>query len=148
VFNCNTLIQAIAFDDGPAAKCVVLVESDKIELFVSKPTLAELRRVLAYDEVLAISPNMTPLRIEAFLERLTFRATLVRQVRHVMDYPRDPTDEPYIDLAVAANADFLVSRDKDLLALMTGHSTICRDFRRKTRPLRVVDPVTFVKSVG
>jgi hypothetical protein len=53
VFDCNTLVQAVAFDDGPAAECVRLAESGLFELFASKPTLAELRRVLAYEEVLA-----------------------------------------------------------------------------------------------
>jgi predicted nucleic acid-binding protein len=43
VFDCNTLVQAIAFDDGPAASCVRLVESGRIELLVSRSTLAELR---------------------------------------------------------------------------------------------------------
>ena len=118
-----------------------------VELFVSRPTLAELRRVLAYPEVLAISPRLAPQRVAAFLERLTFRATLVRRVRHVIDYPRDPKDEPYIDLAAAAKADYLVTRDKDLLSLMTSHSVVAKQFRRMTRPLRVLDPVAFLAAL-
>ena len=65
-----------------------------------------------------------------------------------MDYPRDPADEPYIDLAVAAAADYLVTRDRDLLSLTNGHSTACKEFRRKTRPLRVLDPVQFLRVIG
>lgn len=148
VYDCNLLVQAVAFDNGPAARCLRLVESGQVELFVSRPTLRELRRVLAYDEVVAISPNMTPRRIGAFLKRLTFRARLVRRTPHIMDYPRDPNDEPYIDLAVAARADYLVTRDRDLLSLMSGHSLLCKQFRRKTRPLRVIDPVAFLRIVS
>jgi putative PIN family toxin of toxin-antitoxin system len=147
VFDCNLLVQALAFDSGPAAQCLRLVESGQVELFVSRPTLNELRRVLRYEEVVAISPNMTPARIGAFLKRLMFRATLIRRTPHVMDYPRDPADEPYIDLAVASSADYLVTRDRDLLSLMSGHSPICKQFRRRTRPLRVVDPVSFLRTV-
>src|SRR2546428_11139855 len=73
VFDCNTFVQAIVFDDGPAAQCLRLAESGRFELFVSRPTLAELRRVLGYERVVAISPNLTPERVAAFLERLTFR---------------------------------------------------------------------------
>jgi len=120
-----------------------VVESGRVELFLSRPILAELRRVLRYNEVLAISPNMTSERIGAFSQRLEFRATLVRRIRHTMDYPRDPKDEPYIDLAATAKADYLVSRDKDLLVLMTGHSAECKRFRQITRPLRVVTPWIF-----
>ena len=78
---------------------------------------------------------------------MTFRATLVRRVRHVMDYARDPKDEPYIDLAAAARADYLVTRDKDLLSLMTAHSAAAKLFRQKTRPLAVLDPVAFLRAL-
>ena len=60
VFDCNTLIQAIAFECGPAAECLRLAESGRFELFVSRATLAELRRVLAYEQVASMSPSMTP----------------------------------------------------------------------------------------
>ena len=90
---------------------------------------------------------MTPARIGAFLQRLEFRATLVRKVKHVLDYARDPQDEPYIDLAATANADCLVTRDKDLLSLMTGHALVVKTFRRKTHPLRIRDPAGFLDWV-
>ena len=148
VFDCNILIQAVVFGSGPAAACLQIVERGQVELLLSKMTLAELRRVLAYREVLEITPELTLVRIASFVERLTFRATLIRRVRHMFDYPRDPDDEPYIDLAIAGRADYLVSRDKDLLSLVTGHSPICRQFRQMTRPLRVVDPPTFISIIG
>jgi putative PIN family toxin of toxin-antitoxin system len=146
--DCNTLVQAIAFDNSPASLCLRLAEQGIVELFISKATLAELRRVLAYEEILAISPNMTPERIDAFLQRLTYRAALVRNVRHTMDYPRDPDDEAYLDLAIAAKTDYLVSRDRDLLVLMTGHSLICKRFRRQAHPLRILEPEQFLAEVG
>jgi uncharacterized protein len=148
VFDCNTLVQAAAFGSCPAAECLRLVESGAFELLVSKATFAELRRVLAFDEVRLISPALTEERSAAFVQRLAFRATLVRRVRHAFDYPRDPKDEPYIDLAATAKADYLVSWDKDLLSLMSGHSAICKRFRQKTHPLQVVDPVAFLSAIG
>ncbi len=36
----------------------------------------------------------------------------------------------YINLAVAAGADFIISRDKDLLDLMTSHADECKEFRQ------------------
>ena len=148
VFDCNILVQAIAFEDGPAAEAFRLAESGRFELFVSKATLAELRRVLGYEEVRAISPNMTPVRIAAFLRRLTFRATLLRRVRRQFHFQRDPKDEPYLDLVAAAKADYLVTRDKDLLSLMTGDSLFCKEFRLKTRPLTILDPIAFLGAIG
>lgn len=148
VFDCNVCLQAFAFEEGPAAEALRIAEASKIELIVSKPTLRELREVLACKDLQAISPNMTSVRIAAFLERLAYRSTLIRRVRHVFDFPRDRRDEPYLDLAIAAKADYLVTRDKDLLWLMTGHTLLCKRFRRKTHPLRVIDPVALLQALG
>lgn len=147
VFDCNIYVQAIAFENGPAAECLRLLEAGRFELFLSKPILAELRRVLTYPSVVQMAPSLTPHRVAAFIKRLTFRGTLVRRVRHAMDFPRDPKDEPYIDLAATVKADFLVSRDNDLLSLMTGHSAVAKEFRRKTRPLVVLDPAAFLAAL-
>jgi predicted nucleic acid-binding protein len=56
-------------------------------------------------------------------------------------------DEPYINLAVEAEADYIISRDKDLLDLMTGYTEECKDFRRRFRPLKVIAPVEFLKEL-
>ena len=147
VFDCNTFIQGVSFDAGPAAECIRLFEAGRFELFISKPVLAELRRVLNYAEVIAISPSMTPQRIGAFLDRVIYRATLVRRVPRFMTFERDPNDEPYLNLGAAIKADYLVTRDLDLLHLMEGHSPFCKRFRQKTRPLQVVNPVEFLKRL-
>ena len=81
---------------------------------------------------------------DTFLTQLIFRAKVQPIVRHVFDYPRARQDEPYVDLAVAANADFLVSRDKDLLTLTTDHSLIAKQFRQRFRRLRILNPVAFL----
>jgi putative PIN family toxin of toxin-antitoxin system len=148
VFDCNIFVQALAYDDGPSAECVRSVESGYVELFVSGKTLAELRNVLSYPEVLAISPGMTAVRIAALQNRLAFRGTLVRRVKHFIDYPRDRNDEPYLDLVTMVKADYLVTQDNDLLSLMTGYSAICKQFHQKTHPLRVVKPVDFLNAIG
>jgi predicted nucleic acid-binding protein len=50
-------------------------------------------------------------------------------------------------LTHSAEADYLVSRDKDLLDLMTGYTDECKEFRRRFRPLKVLDPVEFLKEM-
>jgi predicted nucleic acid-binding protein len=59
---------------------------------------------------------------------------------------RDPDDEPYINLAVEARADYLVIRDKDLLDLMTAYAPEAKEFRQKFRFLRVIEPPEFLKT--
>ncbi len=56
-------------------------------------------------------------------------------------------DECYINLAIEAKADYLVSRDRDLLDLMTGHTDVCKDFRRRFRQLKIVEPIEFLRRM-
>ena len=61
----------------------------------------------------------------------------------VFSYPRDPKDEPYVNLAVAAGLRYLVSRDKDLLDLMQDPS-----FQQRFPDLMILDPVTFLRALS
>lgn len=87
-------------------------------------------------------------RIEAFIHRLAFRATLIRDVPRTFEYPRARQDEPYVDLAAAADAEYLVSRDTDLLALATDHSILGKEFRQRFPRLSVVNPVAFLRAIA
>jgi hypothetical protein len=65
----------------------------------------------------------------------------LRTFPHVFSYPRDPDDEPYINLAIAAAAQYLVSWDKDLLDLMRDE-----DFRQRFPGLTILNPVALLKA--
>ena len=54
--------------------------------------------------------------------------------------PRDPDDEPYLNLAIAAGADYLVTWDKDLLDLMQDAS-----FRAQYPRLTILNPVALLQ---
>jgi predicted nucleic acid-binding protein len=62
-------------------------------------------------------------------------------------FPHAPDDEPYLNLAIAARAQFLVTRDKDLLDLMNWRKKDGREFRKRFRKLKIVDPASFVKEI-
>jgi putative PIN family toxin of toxin-antitoxin system len=132
VFDCNILLQAAARPDGPAAACLRLLDANRIAVYVSSATVKS-SAVVTYPSVRRLFPDLTDANVGAFLRRLLYKAYLVRRVRHVLDYPRAPQDEPYIDLAASVDADYLVSRDKDLLSLMTGHSPSELFGRRRVR---------------
>src|SRR4051812_49118882 len=109
VFDCNVYVQAISRMNGPAAAALRLIEENRITLHLSKPILREIRRTLQYPEIRQRNPQVTEEVIDAFLARVSFRGILHRDVPHIFDYARDPDDEPYIDLAVAVSADYLVT---------------------------------------
>lgn len=74
--------------------------------------------------------------IQAFLNDIKSKAVFVKNVSPKFEYPRDPKDEKYINLAIEAEADYLISRDKDLLDLMTDVSIAGKEFRQKSRPYK------------
>jgi uncharacterized protein len=145
VFDCNVLLQAAARERSVAAKCLNLAESDLIQLFVSREVLAEVEDVLNRPEIRVHFPDLSDEIVGAFLKRLQKLSVLVRPITKKFSYPRDEDDEPYINLAVEAGADFIISRDRDLLDLMTGHTDECKEFRQRFRSLRVVEPSEFLK---
>jgi uncharacterized protein len=147
VFDCNVLLQAIAREKSVAAECLRLVEKGLVRLYVSKEILAEVEDVLNRPEIRHHFQTLTDELVEAFLLRLGKTSQLIRQVPKTFSYSRDPDDEPYINLAANARADYLVSRDKDLLDLMTDYTTEAKEFRKRFRPLRVIEPLEFLNEV-
>ena len=69
------------------------------------------------------------------------------EVPRVFHFDRDPKDEPYINLAIAANARFLVSRDNDILDLATNPGSDGERLRRMAPDLRILDPVAFLIEI-
>lgn len=145
VFDCNVLLQAVAREKSVAAKCLNLAESGRIQLCVSRAVLAEVEDVLNRPEIRTHFPDLSDEIVGAFLKRLQKLSVLVRLVPKEFSYPRDEDDEPYINLAVAADANFIISRDRDLLDLMTGCTDECKEFRQRFRSLKVVEPIEFLK---
>jgi putative PIN family toxin of toxin-antitoxin system len=147
VFDCNVLVQAISNEAGPSGQALALLQRNFIEVYVSRAVLKELRNVLQYPTVRQKLPGLNNERIDFFLRQLAFRSTFVRRVPHVFDYPRARQDEPYIDLAAAAKANYLISRDMDLLSLATDRSILGKQFRQRFPRLRVLNPVAFLSIV-
>jgi uncharacterized protein len=146
VFDCNVFLQAITRPDGPAAHALRLVDQNEITLHISKPIIRELRLALEYPEIRSRNPNLTTEVVDAFITRVAFRGMLYRDVPHVFDLPRDRDDEPYIDLAVAVGADYLVTRDQDLLSLATDYAIEAKQFRQRLPRLSVLNPVEFLQE--
>src|SRR5262249_29298457 len=141
VFDCMIYLQATINEFGPAAALFQYVEDDALLLFVSTNILEEVREVLSRPKIRNKNPDITDERVDAFISRISEKATVVDDIANHFSYARDPKDENYINLAVEVEADYLVSRDKDLLDLMTGYTDECKDFRRRFRKLRIIEPV-------
>jgi len=147
VFDCMVYLQATVSESGPAAVLLRLVDSDAFSLFASEEILEEVREVLSRPKIRKRNPEINDERVDALIKRVSEKATIVDDVQQHFTYSRDPKDEKYLNLAVEIQAAYLVSRDKDLLDLMTGYSDECKDFRHRFRPLKVIEPVEFLKTI-
>lgn len=118
-----------------------------MELIISQEVLDEVRDVLTRPETQSRFAKATEQNVDIFIEDIIENATFVHPVKKKFEYSRDPKDEPYINLAVQADAQYIVSRDKDLLNLMSGYDDESKAFRQRFRPLKVIDTLTFVQLI-
>lgn len=147
VFDCMVYLQATVNASGPAAALLRLVDHNEVALFVSHDILEEVREVLSRPKIRQRNPAITDERVDALLRRVADKATLLNDVRRQFTYACDPKDEKYLNLAIETAAAYLMSRDKDLLDLMTDTADECEDFRRRFGALTVIEPVEFLRTV-
>lgn len=147
VFDCNVLLQALAGNNSVAAECLNLIEKGLVRHYLSKEIIAEIEDVLFRPEIRGCFKHLTDEIVLAFLLRLRRNSQIVLRVQRKFTYSRDPDDEPYINLAIETKADYLVSRDNDLLDLMTDFTDEAKDFRQRFRGLKIVDPNEFLRIV-
>src|SRR5262249_30986853 len=118
VFDATTLLQAATNRSGPAGACLAFVDEGRVKVFLSAAVLEEVHDVLHRPSIRSAFPKLTDDYVSEFLELLVEKGQLVNTVSAAYRFDRDPDDEPYLNLAIAVKAEYLVSRDKDLLSLM------------------------------
>lgn len=109
-----------------------------MELYVSPAILAEVEDVISRPKIRTKFQQLTDDVVAEFIARIERIAVSVGEVGTAITLPRDPKDEPYLNLAVACQAEYLVSRDRDLLD--EGADAIATLLPN----LRIVDPVAFL----
>ena len=131
VFDTMLFYQATASLTGPAAELLRRLEAGQFILYVSDEILNEARDVLSRPKLRAKNPRITDETVRETFDLLDRMAQLVSNVPSLFSLPRDPDDEPYLNLAIAADADHLVTWDKDLLDLMQD-AGFCAQYPRLT----------------
>lgn len=145
VYDCMIFLQAVTNPDGPSGRCVALAWGGVAKLIVSTLIMAEVEDVLTRPRTRRKFPALTTDRVEEFLRRVRESALTVETVPELVTLPRDPKDAKYLDLAATTGAEFVVSRDNDLLDLMTGSDPDAVSFRENHPTVRILDPVAFLR---
>lgn len=114
VLDTNVVVSALLFAKGPTVRVRDAWHSGLVRPLVSRATVAELVRVLAYPKFKLSSEDQG----ELLADYLPL-ATVVTVPQPPPDVPqcRDPNDLPFLHLAAAGRADAVVTGDGDLLAL-------------------------------
>jgi putative PIN family toxin of toxin-antitoxin system len=109
VLDTNVLISALLFK-GELTRMVGLWQSGKMIPIISKETFDELRTVLEYPKF-----SLSRAEIKSLIEQevLPF-FEVVNVSNYVKGACRDPGDDKFISCAISANADCIVTGDKDL----------------------------------
>jgi putative PIN family toxin of toxin-antitoxin system len=131
VFDCVVLLQAAVSKKGPAFACLQLAQAGQLLMMLSPDVLAEVTDVLNRPELRRKFKTLTTAVAGAFLRDLTDCADFISEVPAAFAYPRDPDDEPQINLAVASGARYLVTWDNDLLELMDEATPAGAEFRQR-----------------
>ena len=142
VFDCNVFLQAALRFESPAFTCFEECERHGIQIHVSAGIVREYHHVLTRDSLREKFPILTDAFVEERLTQFLAKTALIEDPPRVFEYIRDPKDEKYLNLAIAGGAHFLVSRDRDLLDVMTDAT-----FRTKHASLAICTPEQFLERV-
>ena len=136
VLDTNVLLSALVFTGGAMARFRRLWTAGRIEPYASRETIQELIRVLASNKFKLDTKEQDGLLADYLpFTQIADDAFNVSQVNFPMC--RDAKDQMFLDLAVSAKVEYLVSGDQDLLVLADTPGL----------PFRIVKPVAFLTEL-
>lgn len=114
VLDTNVVLSALVFAQGRLGTLRQAWQDARCRPLLSHATAAELMRALAYPKFRLSAEDQQ----ELIADYLPY-CTSVRMPARLPTTPpcRDPFDIPFLQLAVAGKADYLVTGDRDLLSL-------------------------------
>ena len=148
VYDCNVFLQGLVNAQSPSNRCLDFWLTGVITIYVTRPILVEIRNVLLRPELQDKFANLTYERVEALFNSLGQKAILLEAVPTHFRFERDIKDEPYLNLAIGSGAQYVVSRDNDLLDLMRRADPVSNAFRTAYPGIAIVDPVAFIDIVS
>ncbi len=113
VLDTQILLRSVGKPNSLTAK-IVFGMSNQYEFVISQLILAEINDVLSRPQVMA-KMKLTDERIRRITEVIAGARQV--QVDNIAAVSRDPKDDKFLATALAADAHYIVSEDKDLLVL-------------------------------
>lgn len=142
VFDTNIFLQAILSEGGPANACVKHVFAGSIRLIVTDSVLREINDVVTRPKLVSKYPILATERPRELIEKIISSALIVGDPWPIFKLGRDRNDEVFMNLAIENKANYLVTRDRDLLDLRDDSA-----FSSQFPNLKIVTPVGFLEIV-
>ena len=130
VFDTNVLVSAIGFGGKPW-DCLVLAFVGDVEMVTAEAAIAEFERVLGYDRL-----PFTEAERDQYPALIRAEATVVDPDESVQVIDDDPDDDLFLETALEAEADYIVSGDPHLTDL-----GVFRD-------IDIISPSDFLEEAG
>ncbi len=111
VLDTNVWVSWAISPNGTPARCVKLAESGFCRAYICREIVDEFMSKMAHKF------RLSPTDIERLTELMCSIAHTVEISGLLRAMPEDPDDDKVIECAVVANADYIVTGDKDLLGL-------------------------------
>ena len=142
VFDTNIILQAILSESGPADECLRFVFNGKVRMVTTDAVVGEIEDVISRPKLVSKYPQLRTDRPSQLIAKIRSEAGFISQPPNIYRFERDRKDEIFINLAIAVNADYLVSRDNDLLDLR-----LDEDFIASFPKLKIASPFEFLQTI-
>ncbi len=116
VLDTNVFVSAIISARGAPGRILELWQEARLDILISLPILQELDRLLHYPK-LQHRYHLSEEDIQVFLLLIKKQAILVTPTEQVTVIHGDPTNNRYLECALAGQAGVLVTGDQHLLEL-------------------------------
>jgi putative PIN family toxin of toxin-antitoxin system len=116
VLDANVLISAVISPRGTPGQILRLWEAQEFEVVLSPPILKEVERVIHYPRIQE-RYDLSEEYVGQFLEFVGSSATVVEASAELAVIQEDPSDNRYLECAIAAGASYIVTGDAHLLRL-------------------------------
>ena len=133
VFDSGVLVSAFLSKKGVSAELLHLAHQEFFQIFLCEEIFEEIRRVLLTYPHIRDRYFYSNRQVAMFCQGLRDATDLVNRLPTIKAVINDLNDDMIVACAVKARADFIVSRDEDLLEL------------KKYKGIKVVSPEEFME---
>ena len=118
VIDTNILVSAAIAGRKPASIITWIINQPDYEWVVSEEILAEYQEVLSRGKL-----KLTDVQKERWFDLIQDSTKLI-DISIEIDFPRDQKDAKFIACALSANADFLITGDRDFTEVQSLENTL------------------------